>query len=237
MLHRLLSFTFTFLIFTSFSLFSQNSSRFSTQFQVGFGSYASSGATVEKAHNIGGSQGKSIGGLPNGPASLFTALRFNYQFNSRWSLAPFASFQYSNGKMFKNDVTRFGTSSDNPTPKEFRSLADHKLRVFTTGAYLIYHFREFKKINSYLGAGVSYAHHYRYYRERLEVDFSSNYTASNIREEYKTLSGEAIGIPLTAGLDRKLTDNLSLGLVVNGQVFQNLKDVQLSAAVAVTYRW
>lgn len=88
-----------------------------------------------------------------------------------------------------------------------------------------------------LGAGLSYAHHFRYYRERLVVDFWEDNTPLNIEETYTRLSGDAIGIPLTAGIDRQLTNNLSLGLTFNGQVFQDLKDVQLSGAVAVTYHW
>jgi hypothetical protein len=235
MLHRL--FTGAFLIFATFSLFSQNNTRLSTQLQAGFGSYISSGVTVETTYNRAGGQGTSRVSLPDGPASLYTALRLDYQLNNRWSVAPFASFQYSDGKMFKNDVTRFGSTSSNSTPQEFSSPANHELKVFTTGAYLLYHFRSFKKINSYLGAGVSYASHYRYYRERLEVDFSEDNTPLNIEETYTKRSGEAIGIPLTAGIDRQLTDNFSLGLAVNGQVFQDLKDVQLSAVVAVTYHW
>ncbi|WP_367392785.1 outer membrane beta-barrel protein [Lewinella sp. LCG006] len=237
MLYRLLPLTCMFMMITSFSLFAQNDSRLSTQLQLGYGSYASSGVKVKQIFNIGGSQGTSIGSLPAGPASLYTALKLDYQLNNRWSLAPFASYQYHDGKMFKNDVTRFGATSSNPTPQEFSRPANHELRVFTTGVYLLYHFQEFKKINSYLGAGVSYASHSRYYRERLEVDFAEDKTPLNIEETYTRLSGDAIGIPLTAGLDRQLTDNFSLGLAVNGQVFQDLKDVQLSAAIAMTYHW
>ena len=222
---------------TSFSLFAQNDSRLSTQLQLGYGSYASSGVEVEQIFNMGGSKGTSIESLPDGPASLYTALKLDYQLNNRWSLAPFVSYQYHDGKMFKNDVTRFGASSSNPVPQEFSSPANHELKVFAMGAYLLYHFQEFNKINTYLGVGVSYASHSRYYRERLEVDFAEDNTPLNIEETYTTLSGDAIGIPLTVGLDRQLTDNFSLGLAVNGQVFQKLKDVQLSAAIAVTYHW
>ena len=69
------------------------------------------------------------------------------------------------------------------------------------------------------------------------VDFLEDNTPANIAETYTKLSGDAMGISFTAGLDRQLTDNLSLGLAQNGQIFQDLKDVQLSAAIAVTYHW
>ena len=214
------------LLLATTNIFSQSPGTVSIEFVAGIGSYTPYSDFTRKIYL---KQGSSLIGSTENIAEAnvmpFAALHLNYVVSERISIVPFAQYQFHRGELFKNDITLFGITGSNPTPKTFRRSAENELNALTVGTSLRYTFRRRGKFQGFAGMGLAYMTRSHTYRELLEVNFSEQYEPLTINEEFTTAKKSALAIPLSTGVDYHISDQMAISLRVSGQFHATLEDV------------
>jgi hypothetical protein len=221
----------------SCTLTAQSESKWSVGLQVGAANYFTLSDFEEVVYTIEGSAYHyGRGNITEANVSPALGLEAMLEINPRWRLIGFGQLQAYSGTLYENDFTIFGPSSTLEEPVEFRAPADNDLTVFQLGLQAQHRVLRGRNIRGYLGGGLSFLSRSHTYRDRLEVDFSESRQPNSIAEFYTTANETTLAIPLTARLERELSQNVFLSLSGQLTVFPNLEDHQILGLVGIHYR-
>lgn len=211
--------------FISVEAQAQQAPKLSVAFSTGFGNYVpyDDFATTVFLRE-GQPDNRGNGNIAEDNMMLYAAIEFAYQLSPRFSVAPFAQYQYHDGQLFENDRYIFGVTSFNDEEKQYTFPADNELSALVIGASFRYHIIRQEKVKAHVGAGLSYLNRSHTYRELLTVNFTEASDIIDQSEEYSTKELSALGIPLTANLEFQLSKKVAVGVRLLGQVHANLED-------------
>ncbi|MTB49388.1 outer membrane beta-barrel protein [Lewinella sp. W8] len=225
------------LFFFSFTLSSQTDSKWSVGLQAGIADYLTFSDFQEVVYTIEGNDYLySLGNITESNLGPALGLEVGLDINPRWRLTGFAQFQTYSGRLYENDFAIFGVSSTVPEPVEFRAPADNKLTAFQLGVQVQYCVLQDQKLRGYLGAGFSFLSRSHEYRNRLEVDFTEDRRTNSLVEFFTTANRNALALPLSARLEKDLSENIFVSLTGQLTVFPNLEDHQIAGLIGLHYR-
>lgn len=214
----------------------QTDNRLSVELQAGVGSYTTFSDFQEIVYTIEGqSYNRSNGNVAESDMVPYLSLGLNYQLTERLQLAPFVHYLFGKGTHYENDFVRFGVSDINPVEQTFTAPADNEIMALTAGIKLRYRLVSFVGNHLYLGTGVAYTTRSHFYRYEMDVDFGADRIAQRVDERFTTEKKSAVFIPVSAGLERALSDRLTLTLNVQGFISPETEDRAWSAGVGLRY--
>ncbi|WP_020569205.1 porin family protein [Neolewinella persica] len=227
-----------FLLFFCFGNFitAQNGDKFSLEVQAGAGSYTTFSDFQEVFYSIEGRDfNRFYGNVAESDLLPYLSLGLNYQLSERWQINPVLHYLFGEGTLYENDFTRFGVSDVNPVEQTFTAPADNEMKVLTAGINVRYRLLNVAANQFYLGTGVAYTTRSHFYRYELDVDFGADRVAQTVIERFTTEKKSAMFIPVSAGLERAISDRLILTL--NAQVLFgiNLEDRAWSTGLGLRY--
>lgn len=234
-MHKINIISLFFLLFCSV-LSAQAPGNLSLEVRVGIGTFTTYDDFQTIVYTIEG-QGynSSEGNVAESDILPNLYLGINYQLTERMQLAPFANYVFGSGVHYENDVLRFGVSDVNPEEQIFRAPADFKLKALTVGTEVRYKLFDAVSDQIYIGTGLAYTFRSHYYRHEMDVDFGSNRIAQQVDERFTTANKSGITIPLMLGLERSISDRLTLTADVRALILTNSEDKGWNIGVGM--RW
>jgi len=165
----------------------------------------------------------------------YVAVGLNYQLSERWQVNPFLHYLFGEGTLYENDFFRFGVTDINPVEQIFSAPADNEMKALTAGANIRYRLMNLLGNHLYLGSGIAYTSRSHFYRNELDVDFGADRIAQSVEERFTTEKKSAVFIPVSAGLERAVSDHLTL--LLNAQIFiaPGMEDRAWSAGLGLRY--
>lgn len=214
----------------------QTDNRLSVEVQGGVGTYTTFTDFQEIVYTVEGRDfNRSYGNVAESDIVPYLSFGLNYELAERWQLAPFVHYLAGKGTHYENDYLLFGPSGVNPAQQIFDAPADYKIKALTVGAIGRYRLAAFKDNQLYVGTGVAYTYRSHFYRHEMDVDFGADYIAQRVDERFTTEKKSAVFIPVSAGLERALSDRLTLTLNVQGLISPETEDRAWSAGVGLRY--
>lgn len=215
----------------------QSNGKLSVEAQAGVGSYTPSSDFQQVIYTIEG-QGflRSNGNIVESELLPYLSLGLNYQVSERWQIQPFIHYLFGEGTLYEADFTRFGVSDVNPVEQTFRAPADNKIKALTAGVSVQYRLLNVASNHLYLGTGLAFTTRSHFYRNELEVDFGADRRAQSVDERFITENKSGVFIPLSLGVERAISDRLTLALNAQALViYTNLEDSAWSAGLGLRY--
>ncbi len=218
------------------ALFAQNGNLLSLEIQGGLGTYTTFSDFQEAVYTIEGrSHNAGSGNVAESELMPYVAVGLNVQLSDRWQLNPFIHYLFGEGTLYENDFIIFGVSDINPVEQTFSAPADNEMKALTAGANLRYRLVNLLGNQLYLGSGIAYTSRSHVYRNELEVDFSEERIAQTIVERFTTERKSAVFIPVSIGLERAISDRMTLTLSAQGLIGAGTEDQAWSAGIGLRY--
>jgi len=225
-----------FLFCTSLFMNAQVDNRLSVELQGGIGTYTTFSDFQEIVYTIEGQNfNRSNGNVTESEIVPYFSLGLNYQLTERLQLAPFVHYLFGKGTLYENDFVRFGVTDVNPVEQTFMAPAENEIKALTAGVNLRYRLISLVGNHLYLGTGVAYTTRSHFYRYEMDVDFGADRIAQRVDERFTTEKKSAVFIPVSAGLERALSDRLTLTLNVQGFISPETEDRAWSTGVGLRY--
>ncbi len=229
-------FSVLFLLLISAYATGQTDNRLSVEFQAGVGTYTTFSDFQEAVYTIEGrGHNAGSGNVAESELMPYVAVGLNVQLSDRWQLNPFVHYLFGEGTLYENDFIRFGVSDINPVEQTFSAPADNEMKALTAGANLRYRLVNLLGNHLYFGSGIAYTTRSHFYRNELEVDFSEERIAQSVIERFTTEKKSAVFIPVSIGLERAMSDRLTLTLNAQGLIGAGTEDQAWSAGLGLRY--
>ncbi|SEQ69022.1 hypothetical protein [Neolewinella agarilytica] len=227
-----------FLLLISAYVSGQTDNRLSVEVQGSIGSYTTFSDFQEIVYTIEGQNyNRSNGNVTESDIVPYLSLGLNYQLTERLQLAPFVHYLFGKGTLYENDFVIFGVSDVNPVEQIFEAPADNEIEVLTAGVNVRYRLISLVGSHLYFGTGLAYATRSHFYRHEMDVDFGADRIAQSVDERFTTEKKSAVFIPVSAGLERAVSDRLTLTLNVQGFISPETEDRAWSAGLGLRYGW
>lgn len=221
--------------FLPFSLFSQANERPRIEVTAGASDYYTFSDFDQTVFTRNGQAfSRSSGNVAEGTGLVFLRIGLAYPVSNRWSLEPYAELHTGGGTLYEEGFVAFNFGQ--PEERRYTWASPNELTVFAAGVNARYLVLAGPKTQVYAGAGLAFVSRNHTYREYLEVDFSDNYDVNARIEERQTINRKVLGIPLSVGVDRQISDKLSLGLSLRLQVHQGIEDHFWSGGLRCGFR-
>lgn len=217
-------------------LFAQASNGLSLEVQAGVGTYTTFSDFQRIVYTIEGNDfNRTSGNVTESDLMPYVAVGLNFQISERWQVSPFVHYLFGKGTLYENDFVRFGVSDLNPVEQTFMAPADNEMKALTAGANLRYRLVNLLGNHLYLGSGIAYTTRSHFYRNEMDVDFGADRIAQSVDERFTTEKKSAIFIPVSAGLERAVSDRLTLTLSAQVFIAPGMEDRAWSAGLGLRY--
>ncbi|MFK8163766.1 MAG: outer membrane beta-barrel protein [Lewinella sp.] len=229
----------------SFSLFlllfcatvsAQETGKLSLDVRAGLGTFTTFDDFQTIVYTIEGSDyNRSEGNVAESDILPNLYFGLNYQMTDRLQLAPFANYLFGSGTHYENDFVRFGITDINPVEQTFRAPAEFEMKALTVGAEIRYKLVATASHSIYVGTGIAYTTRSHYYRFEMDVDFGADFIAQRVDQRFTTANKSGMTLPLVFGLERPLSDRLTITLDVRALIQTNSEDKGWNGGVGA--RW
>jgi hypothetical protein len=214
----------------------QNGNVLSLEVQAGVGSYTTFSDFEQIVLTIEGQgHSNSYGNVAESDLMPYVSVGLNYQLSERWQVNPFLHYLFGEGTLYEDYSVRFGVTDINPVEQTFMAPADNEIKSLTAGVNLRYRLVNLLGIQLHLGSGVAYTTRSHYYRNELDVDFGADRIAQSVIERFTTEKKSAVFIPVSVGLERSISDRITLTLNAQGLIASSIEDRAWSAGLGLRY--